>query len=67
MMASARAEEDKVLRLLDVQCDDADSKLVESIENEANYEGLQTPRCREIYTKKRSDPSGRRLYNQQRW
>ena len=39
MMASAGAEEEKIVRLFDVQCDDTDAKLVESIENEANYVG----------------------------
>ena len=40
-MAEVEAEEveDKVIRLLDVQCDDTDSKLVHSIENEAKYKG----------------------------
>lgn len=41
MMASARdgEGEEKIVRLFDVQCDDLDAKLVESIENEAKYEG----------------------------
>ena len=38
-MASAGGEEEEIVRLFDVQCDDFDAKLVESIENEANYVG----------------------------
>ena len=34
-MASAGGEEEEIVRLFDVQCDDFDAKLVESIENEA--------------------------------